>query len=51
MYRKQLNKDKVMKALIKSQVVYTIEQKKNVCLQLCASIMSQQLSTKVATVI
>ncbi|WP_245957727.1 DNA-3-methyladenine glycosylase 2 family protein [Niabella yanshanensis] len=40
-----------MKALIKEQGVYSIEQKKNVCLQLCASIMSQQLSTKVATVI
>lgn len=40
-----------MKVLIKSQGVYIIEQKKNVCLQLCASIMSQQLSTKVATVI
>lgn len=40
-----------MKALIKTQGVYMIEQKKNVCLQLCASIMSQQLSTKVATLI
>lgn len=40
-----------MKALVKTQGLYIIEQKKNVCLQLCASIMSQQLSTKVATVI
>ncbi|MCH5718689.1 DNA-3-methyladenine glycosylase family protein [Niabella hibiscisoli] len=40
-----------MKALIKTQGVYVIEPQKNVCLQLCASIMSQQLSTKVATVI
>lgn len=51
MYLKQLNKDKVMKALVKAQGVYIIEPKKNVCLQLCASIMSQQLSTKVAAVI
>lgn len=40
-----------MKALVKAQGVYIIEPKKNVCLQLCASIMSQQLSTKVAAVI
>lgn len=40
-----------MKALIKQQGVYIIEQKKHVCLQLCASIMGQQLSTKVAAVI
>lgn len=40
-----------MKALIKTQGIYIIEQKKNVCLQLCASIMSQQLSTKVAAII
>lgn len=30
---------------------FTIRKKKNVCLHLCASIMSQQLSTKVAKVI
>ncbi len=40
-----------MKALVKAQGVYIIEPKKNVCLQLCASIMSQQLSTRVAAVI
>ncbi len=51
MYREKLSKDQVLKALIKTQGVYVIEPKKNVCLQLCASIMSQQLSTKVATVI
>ncbi len=39
-----------MKALVKTQGVYVIEQKKNVCLQLCASIMSQQLSTKVTVI-
>lgn len=40
-----------MKALVKAQGVYLLEQKKNVCLHLCASIMSQQLSTRVAAVI
>ena len=50
-YRKHLNKDKVLKALVKQQGHHVIDKKKNICLQLCASVMSQQLSTKVAAVI
>ncbi|MFT4093658.1 MAG: DNA-3-methyladenine glycosylase 2 family protein [Niabella sp.] len=50
-YRKHLNRDKVLKTLIKRQGPHIIEKKKNVCLQICASIISQQLSTKVATII
>jgi len=50
-YRKHLSKDKVMKALIKQHGHFVIDKKKNVCLRLCASVMSQQLSTKVAAVI
>ncbi len=50
-YRKHLNKDKVLKALVKQQGHCVIDKKKNICLQLCASVMSQQLSTKVAAVI
>ncbi|GAB3416968.1 DNA-3-methyladenine glycosylase family protein [Niabella aquatica] len=50
-YRKHFYKDKVLSALMKQQGHHVINKKKNVCLQLCASVMSQQLSTKVATVI
>ena len=50
-YRKHLNKDKVLKALVKQQGHHVIDKKKNICLQLCASVMSQQLSTKVAAII
>ncbi|MCH5597612.1 DNA-3-methyladenine glycosylase family protein [Niabella ginsengisoli] len=50
-YRKHLNKDKILKAVIKQQESHTLEVRKNMCLHICASIMSQQLSTKVAAVI
>ena len=46
-----LSKDKRLKRLISQHETFTIKQKKNICIYLCASIMSQQLSTKVATVI
>ena len=46
-----LSKDKKLKKLIETVEPYALEKRKNVCLRLCASIMSQQLSTKVATII
>lgn len=46
-----LSKDKKMKKLIEVVEPYKLTKKKNICLRLCASIMSQQLSTKVAEVI
>jgi len=46
-----LSKDKKLKKLIENGQVFTLKQKKAVYLQLCGSIMSQQLSTKVADVI
>ncbi|MFI5220017.1 MAG: DNA-3-methyladenine glycosylase family protein [Bacteroidia bacterium] len=50
-YRKHLSKDKKLKKLIARHDGFTLRRRKNVCLRLCASIMSQQLSTKVAEVI
>ena len=47
----KLNKHKKLKEIIALQEPYVLQTKKNVYLQLCGSIMSQQLSTKVATVI
>lgn len=46
-----LSKDKKIKKLITNNGVFTLTKRKNLCLYLCASIMSQQLSTKVASVI
>ena len=45
-----LSKDKRLGKIISLQEKYVLTQSKNVCLQLCYSIMSQQLSTKVADV-
>lgn len=45
-----LSKDKKLAKIISQQEKYLLLQQKNVCLQLCYSIMSQQLSTKVADV-
>ena len=50
-YILHLSKDKKLKKLIDLQEGYKLKKKKNIYLYLCASIMSQQLSTKVATVI
>ncbi len=50
-YRKQLSKDKVMKGLIQKHGPLTITKQKNIYLHLCSSIISQQLSTRVADVI
>ncbi len=46
-----LSKDKKLAPVIKTVEPYLLKKRKNVCLRLCASIMSQQLSTKVADVI
>jgi DNA-3-methyladenine glycosylase II len=48
-YTDHLAKDKKLQPLLKEVLV--LKKKKNFCLHLCASIMSQQLSTKVAKVI
>jgi DNA-3-methyladenine glycosylase II len=50
-YTLHLSKDKKLKKLIEHNGVFTLTKQKNVCIYLCASIMSQQLSTKVADVI
>ena len=46
-----LSKDKKLLLLLKTLEPYQLKKRKNICLRLCASIMSQQLSTKVAEVI
>src|SRR5215471_11199493 len=46
-----LSKDRRLKKVIDSTKPYKLTKRKNVCLRLCASIMSQQLSTRVAEVI
>ena len=46
-----LCKDRKLKKIIELQEPYILKKKKQVWLHLCASIMSQQLSTKVADVI
>ncbi len=50
-YSEQLSKDKKLKKLIESAEPHQIKKKKDICTYLCASIMSQQLSTKVADII
>ncbi len=50
-YYEHLSKDKKLKKLIEGGVPHKLIKRKNICTYLCASIMSQQLSTKVADVI
>lgn len=50
-YREQLLKDKKLAKVLKGQEMIELKFRKNICLRLCASIMSQQLSTKVAKVL
>jgi DNA-3-methyladenine glycosylase II len=50
-YTEHLSKDKKFKKLIAEREPFVLKQKKKVYLHLCGSIMSQQLSTKVADVI
>lgn len=49
-YFEHLSADKRLRPALNCDA-FTIKKKKNICLQLCASIMSQQLSTTVAKVI
>jgi DNA-3-methyladenine glycosylase II len=51
MYTEHLSKDKKLKKLLEQHERRTLKKRKNICIYLCASIMSQQLSTKVADVI
>lgn len=46
-----LSKDKKLKKLLETVQPYELQKRQNICLRLCSSIMSQQLSTKVAQVI
>lgn len=50
-YIAHLSKDKKLKKLIENGESHQLKKRKNICTYLCASIMSQQLSTKVADVI
>ncbi len=50
-YKKHLSKDPLLKPLLKKHGPFELKKEKNLYLYLCFSIMSQQLSTKVATVI
>jgi DNA-3-methyladenine glycosylase II len=50
-YVSHLSKDKKLKKLIKEHGTFTLAKQKNLYLYLCYSIMSQQLSTKVASII
>jgi DNA-3-methyladenine glycosylase II len=50
-YIQHLSKDKKLKKLVESGQPHKLVKRKNICTYLCASIMSQQLSTKVADVI
>jgi DNA-3-methyladenine glycosylase II len=50
-YVLHLSKDKKLKQLIKQHGVFELKKQENLCLYLCYSIMSQQLSVKVARVI
>lgn len=50
-YIPHLSKDKKFKKLLETAKPYKLKIRKNICNYLCASIMSQQLSTKVVTVI
>jgi DNA-3-methyladenine glycosylase II len=48
---KHLSKDKKLKKILEAQQPFLLEKRKRVYLRLCGSILSQQLSTKVAKVI
>ena len=50
-YAEHLSKDKKLKKLIETGQPHPLKKRKNICTYLCASIMSQQLSVKVADVI
>lgn len=50
-YYTHLQKDRTLQKVLRMQDPVQLRTRKNICLRLCASIMSQQLSTKVAEVL
>jgi len=50
-YLLHLKKDKILKPVVEKTGSISLNPGKNICLNLCASIISQQLNTKVAAVI
>jgi DNA-3-methyladenine glycosylase II len=50
-YITHLRKDKTLAKILVDHTPFVLRKKRNICLRLCASIMSQQLSTRVAEVI
>jgi DNA-3-methyladenine glycosylase II len=50
-YIGHLSKDRKLASILRTQDPIELKPRKNICLRLCASIMSQQLSTKVAKVL
>jgi|SRR5687768_12302619 len=50
-YVRHLSKDEKLKKLIKQHGTFELKKQKDLCLYLCYSIMSQQLSSKVALVL
>ena len=50
-YTAHLFKDRKLAKFIAQHEPFSLQPQKNICLRLCASIMSQQLSTKVAQVL
>jgi DNA-3-methyladenine glycosylase II len=50
-YIGHLSKDRKLASILRLQDPIELKPRKNICLRLCASIMSQQLSTKVAKVL
>lgn len=50
-YHDHLHKDRKLRPLLKNTGPLSLRKRRNICNYLCASIMSQQLSTKVADVI
>ncbi len=50
-YKKHLSKDPLMAGLVKAQGELQLKERKDIYIYLCYSIMSQQLSTKVADVL
>src|SRR5688572_115258 len=50
-YIAHLRKDKTLAKILVDHPPFVLKKKRNICLRLCASIMSQQLSTRVAEVI
>ena len=50
-YIEHLAKDKKLSKILSTHKPFKLKKRKNVCLRLCASIMSQQLSVRVAEVI